>query len=122
MFLIVAKWKDNSDSIFLVGNDPDNRRLPNWEEVFTKLDTIASPADAQIQFARISRDFILLREEETQEFSLDDPIACSSLKSLKLAGDAHVQWYDLLLRSSEASNEPPLNLDYENGNEDEPEF
>jgi len=36
MFLITAKWQDNSDSIFLVGKDPTNKKLPNWTELFTK--------------------------------------------------------------------------------------
>jgi hypothetical protein len=106
MFLIIAKWQDNSDSIFLVGKDPTNRKLPNWSEMFTKLDTIANPADATLQYARVSRDFVLLRDEETLEYSLDDPVACSGLKPLKLTKDLHLQWYQTLMDNREISDEP----------------
>jgi len=105
MFLIIAKWQDNSDSIFLVGNDPTNKKLPNWTELFTKLDTIANPADATLRYAKVSREFVLLRDEETLEYSLDDPVACSSLKPLKLTKDLHLQWYQALLDNRENGDE-----------------
>ena len=106
MFLIVAKWKDNSDSIFLVGNDPNNKKIPDWVDVFRKLDTVADPADASIQFAKVSREFLLLRDEDTLEFSLDDAITCSSLEPLQLTKNLHHQWYDILRQSGErAANE-----------------
>jgi hypothetical protein len=126
MFLIVAKWRDNSDSIFLVGSDPANKKLPNWSEVFEKLDTIADPADATIQFARVSREFILLRDEETQEFTLDDPNADSQLRSLKLTNDASIQWYQTLLPSRDITADQSLDEDIDDTDdeidEDEPPF
>ena len=105
MFLIIAKWQDNSDSIFLVGKDPTNKKLPNWAELFTKLDTIANPADATLRYAKVSREFVLLRDQETLEYSLDDPVACSSLKPLKLTKDLHLQWYQSLLDNRENGDE-----------------
>ena len=103
MFLIVAKWVDNSDSIFLVGKDPANPKLPNWAEVFTKLDTIANPTDAKVLYAKVSRDFVLLRDEETLEFSLDDEVTGSQLRPMKMAEDTSIHWYETLLQSSSES-------------------
>lgn len=108
MFLIVAKWKDNSDSIFLVGKDPTNSKMPDWRELFRKLDTIADPADASIRFARVSREFMLLRDEETLDFSLDDPIACNRLRSLQLAKNLHLQWYEFLSQNSQSGEDNPF--------------
>ena len=122
MFLIVAKWVDESDSIFLVGKDPANRRLPDWAEVFRKLDTIGDPADAQVQFARVSREFVLLRDEETLEFSLDDPISGSQLRPMKMAEDANVHWYETLLQSGELANEEDEDTPDEDRKGHDPEF
>ncbi len=124
MFLIVAKWQDNSDSIFMVGNDPNNRKLPDWAEVFRKLDTIADPAVASVQYAKVSREFVLLRDEDTLQYKLDDPIACSHLRAMKLTKDANIQWYDSLLQSRDAdvsSHQEDIEEDYET-NEEDPEF
>ncbi|MEZ6138162.1 MAG: hypothetical protein R3C53_25030 [Pirellulaceae bacterium] len=115
MFLIVATWNDNSDSIFLVGKDPTNKHLPDWNELLTKLDTIADPADAKLQFARVSREFILLKDQETSEYSLDDSRACSQLKPLKLTKDMHLEWYQSLLDSKESNEGNAID-------DDEPEF
>lgn len=111
MFLIVAKWQDNSDSIFVVGNDPNNKKRPDWVEVFRKLDTVADPADASIQFAKVSREFVLLRDEETLEFSLDDPVTCNNLMSLNLAKNLHLQWYDILRQSGERAADDSVDED-----------
>lgn len=105
MFLIVAQWQDDSEVVFLVERDPDNRRMPNWIEVFQKLDTIANPADASLQFARVSREFVLLRDAE-KGFTLSDDIACSELKPLKLVGDIASQWYKLLRQRGIQPGEP----------------
>jgi hypothetical protein len=123
MFLIVAKWVDNSDSIFLVGRDPANPKLPNWADVFTKLDTIGDPAEAKVQYAKVSRDFVLLRDEETLEFSLDDSIAGNRLRPMKMAEDASMRWYETLLQSGESANDENDDISDENGDrDDEPEF
>jgi hypothetical protein len=123
MFLIVAKWVDNSDSIFLVGKDPANPKLPHWADVFTKLDTIGDPADAKVQYAKVSRDFVLLRDEQTFDFSLDDPITGSQLLPMKMAEDASIQWYETLQQSGESNKDENDDTSDENRNrDDEPEF
>ncbi|MFO0943001.1 MAG: hypothetical protein U0930_19865 [Pirellulales bacterium] len=129
MFLIIATWKDKSDSIFLVGNDPNNRKIPNWIEVFHQLDTQADPCDAEIIYAKVSRSFILDRDGES--YFLHDDKYPGELKSLKFSKNVASQWYQVLAQQAGLENFTPPEeddpeadeeLDYGSGKEYSREF
>ncbi len=95
MFLIVAIWEDDSETIFLSPHDPKNKQLPYWMTVFEQLDTAGDPRSAQLFFALVTNQFILHRTEEG--FILDgDTESCDQLKPLKFAENIIEQWYKML--------------------------